>query len=238
MTLDLDRLEALTKEATPGPWFYNSYSAIFSTPKIKTYDEWFDTIPEGHTVERYGSCPACGDWKAPTACGLATPASNHGCRYFDEDYKRDPLVAHVPSHHGDTAIGRRAKDAELIEAAVNALPLLLEEVRQLREQVAAVGEANIHLNARLGEVKRERDLAVAHDRQPYPTAHAYEAACRALEKHRQDAKLLAEERDQVLAICATYDRADQPVAWQLARKVEAIFSVSRTPDRQDEEPPQ
>jgi hypothetical protein len=27
---------------------------------------------------------------------------------------------------------------------------------------------------------RERDLAVAHDRQPYPTAEAYEKACEAL----------------------------------------------------------
>jgi hypothetical protein len=34
------------------------------------------------------------------------------------------------------------------------------------------------LRARLAEVERERDLAVAHDTQPYPTAWAYEQACR------------------------------------------------------------
>jgi len=32
----------------------------------------------------------------------------------------------------------------------------------------------------------ERDLAVAHDRQPYPTAWAYEQACRALADARAD----------------------------------------------------
>ena len=38
--------------------------------------------------------------------------------------------------------------------------------------------------ARLAEVERERALAIAHDRQPYPTAHAYEQACKALETSR------------------------------------------------------
>ena len=43
------------------------------------------------------------------------------------------------------------------------------------------------LEARLVEVEQERDLAIAHDRQPYPTAWAYEQACAALEKHRKRA---------------------------------------------------
>ena len=40
------------------------------------------------------------------------------------------------------------------------------------------------VQARLVEVERERALAIAHDRQPYPTAHAYEQACKALETSR------------------------------------------------------
>jgi hypothetical protein len=36
------------------------------------------------------------------------------------------------------------------------------------------------LDAELQRTRKERDLAVAHDRQPYPTAWAYEQACRAL----------------------------------------------------------
>jgi hypothetical protein len=40
---------------------------------------------------------------------------------------------------------------------------------------------------RMEQLRRERDLAVAHDRQPYPTAWAYEQACKALETHRKRA---------------------------------------------------
>lgn len=43
---------------------------------------------------------------------------------------------------------------------------------------------NIHvengLRATLAQVIHERDLAIAHDRQPYPTAWAYEQACRTI----------------------------------------------------------
>ena len=34
--------------------------------------------------------------------------------------------------------------------------------------------------ARADAIERERDLAIAHDRQPYPTAWAYDQACKAL----------------------------------------------------------
>jgi len=52
------------------------------------------------------------------------------------------------------------------------------------------------LRLELGAVREERDLAVAHDRQPYPTADAYETACRALEKHRERADKAEAERDE------------------------------------------
>lgn len=38
---------------------------------------------------------------------------------------------------------------------------------------------------------RERDLAVAHDRQPYPTAWAYEQACRVRDETREKAEAMA-----------------------------------------------
>lgn len=44
-----------------------------------------------------------------------------------------------------------------------------------------------HTNGRIAELEAERDQAIAHDRQPYPTAWAYEQACAALEKHRKRA---------------------------------------------------
>jgi hypothetical protein len=44
---------------------------------------------------------------------------------------------------------------------------------------------NEKLEKRLEAAERERDLAVAHDRQPYPTAAAYEVVCAALEDKRK-----------------------------------------------------
>ena len=49
---------------------------------------------------------------------------------------------------------------------------------KLRQAIAAV-EA---LRERVVDLERERDLAVAHDLQPYPTAAAYEAVCKACTK--------------------------------------------------------
>jgi hypothetical protein len=43
---------------------------------------------------------------------------------------------------------------------------------------------------RCQKAEYERDLAIAHDRQPYPTAEAYDLACKALNKHRDHARRL------------------------------------------------
>ncbi|MFE5777098.1 hypothetical protein [Brachybacterium sp. NPDC056505] len=45
------------------------------------------------------------------------------------------------------------------------------------------------------KAKVERDEAIAHDRQPYPTAHAYEATCKALAEQRARAVKAEQERD-------------------------------------------
>jgi hypothetical protein len=55
------------------------------------------------------------------------------------------------------------------------------------------------------ELRRERDLAVAHDRQPYPTAWAYEQACKAL--HRKEAAI-----DRVLEFASRLDETGRQLA--------------------------
>lgn len=57
------------------------------------------------------------------------------------------------------------------------------------------GHVNTHAEAlevvpaaRIQWLEEERNFAIAHDRQPYPTADAYEKACAALEKHRDRAE--------------------------------------------------
>lgn len=61
---------------------------------------------------------------------------------------------------------------------------------------------------RCEELEHERDLAVAHDRQPYPTAEAYEKACAALWKHRAAVAELTAEHDATVAML---DWAEVPV---------------------------
>lgn len=142
---ELAAIRARADAASDGPWFYNGYSAVFSSPKTRPYDAWFDTIPEGHTVERYGDCPVCGEWQV-YPCGVApSPGVGHGCKFFTEDYRRDPLVAKVPSHHGDTAVEKRAADAEFIAAARADVPALCAEVDRLTAELARLADAVLAL---------------------------------------------------------------------------------------------
>jgi hypothetical protein len=86
--IDLDALEAAMREATPGPWAFDSYSTVQSAPRIQEYE-------------------------------------------FDESV--EPDVCKVPrTGHGDLGTVQGVKDAELIVAAVNALPGLIRELRELR----------------------------------------------------------------------------------------------------------
>jgi hypothetical protein len=80
------------------------------------------------------------------------------------------------SPHDSADLAAKHEDFELIAAAVNALPALLD---------------------RLEAAERERDLAIAHDLHPYPTAHAYEKVCVALETAKKRAEA-AERRVGVL----------------------------------------
>jgi hypothetical protein len=62
------------------------------------------------------------------------------------------------------------------------------------------------------QLRRERDQAIAHDRQPYPTAHAYERACAALHRHRDRAELLTATLREVLNAFTTARRDDGVIA--------------------------
>jgi hypothetical protein len=112
-----DLLDKRASEATEGPWFYNSYSMVFSSPKMPPYDSWHPE-DEGHTLERAGKCEPCGEWREPLCYPDGsvhwTWPRGHGCKHFEQDYDMSPEVAGVPSHHGDTAVRSRKADAEYI----------------------------------------------------------------------------------------------------------------------------
>jgi len=66
-------------------------------------------------------------------------------------------------------------NAALIVEVVNALPALLDELDTLERRVLAA--------------ERDRDRAIAHDTQPYPTAWAYEQVCKARDKWQARAEI-------------------------------------------------
>ena len=67
-------------------------------------------------------------------------------------------------------------------------------IPRVTDAVLAVRDREVeHLRA-------DRDLAIAHDRQPYPTAWAYEQACTALHTQRALAATAEQHRDQLAAV--------------------------------------
>jgi hypothetical protein len=65
--------------------------------------------------------------------------------------------------------------------------LLVELGVDMTNPTEVLAEKVVQQRERIVELEEERDLAIAHDRQPYPTAWAYEQACEALERHRERA---------------------------------------------------
>jgi hypothetical protein len=71
----------------------------------------------------------------------------------------------------------------------------------------------LSLMERAEAAERDRDLAIAHDRQPYPTAEAYELACAAVEKHRKRAKNAEAERDEARRELAEWRKGQKEGRW-------------------------
>lgn len=59
-------------------------------------------------------------------------------------------------------------------------PIVYEQA--IEDALDILAAEAVAASARADQAERERDLAIAHDRQPYPTAAAYEAVCKARTK--------------------------------------------------------
>jgi hypothetical protein len=103
-------------------------------------------------------------------------------------------------------------DLAAANAALDSVSDLLDEARVQRARAAYARMEDDRDSVRdmlrdatgvLDMFREQRDLAIAHDRQPYPTADAYEVACAALEKHRARA-------DKAEAELARYTAAPLP----------------------------
>jgi hypothetical protein len=158
-------IRQLAEAATPGPWYYDSYSWIASGPLMQPYEKW-DT--GNHSCERYGTCPECGEWKkSPYA---PSPGLGHGCKLHDEEYRREPTVARVPAHHGDTAIDAHRWDADHISTWHPGVALLVAdwlEAKAIEYETRCTTVAQQRFVA--GEYGGDPDPAVALARALHPT---------------------------------------------------------------------
>jgi chromosome segregation ATPase len=84
-------------------------------------------------------------------------------------------------------------------------------MRLMQTAMSAVADRIAQLTADVKRLTKERDLAIAHDRQPYPTAEAYEKACAALNKHREahEKERVAHERTKAKLAEARRDYDDE-----------------------------
>jgi hypothetical protein len=104
---------------------------------------------------------------------------------------RQPPVSVAGEIPEDVAVAEQEMQAMLDSDALYSTAVTLKDEvealeRQLNELALAHSLEKEELEARLAEAERRRDLAIAHDTQPYPTAHAYERVCAALNKSREE----------------------------------------------------
>jgi len=113
---EIAALRARCEAATPGPWYWNSYSMVQSSPM---------TVAE-QALENRILAENDGD-----------PAALDDPRYKTEWYQAESAVCFVPASHGDTATGRHAADAAFIAEARTDIPALLGALAASQAQVAA-----------------------------------------------------------------------------------------------------
>ena len=113
----MDRIEEITKRleaATPGPWGFNSYSAIFTG-----HPDYEDTDWDDEYLPRYAD--------DPTKYWTAMSERVNG-------YRRTNYVAGVPALVGDTSEYNHKADAEFIAHAPDDLDYLLKRLKALQNE--------------------------------------------------------------------------------------------------------
>lgn len=136
----------LCEAATPGPWFYDSYSRVQSEPLVRLAHQWHKENFGGRNLDEIPE----EDWK----------------RLAKEEPRT--LVARVPVQAGDTATEQGGKDAEFIAAARVGWPATMDALEAERrtsmkwvKQHDAVLAASQARDAELALVTAERDRLAA-----------------------------------------------------------------------------
>ena len=127
MAFDLDKLERLLQEATPRPWFWDSYSLIAS-----------QSVEPNDPLDQESMCDDCERPFFEHFDFYRQHRSYRICESFRQAERERPWVRVAtmgnlpPGGHGDQLHDKRQQAAaELIELAINGLPELIARIREL-----------------------------------------------------------------------------------------------------------
>jgi len=148
-----------------------------------------------------------------TKCGLRAVPTTYPVGGGSEPLR---LVYRCPSEECGYAVSQpmaatfAEKDQEIEKQRANIIDMDVS-LQHHDAETAEADERIAALESKLRTVERERDLAIAHDRQPYPTAAAYEAACEALNATKSKLREAEERNVQLRAALYGTTAANQMV---------------------------
>lgn len=174
-----------------------------------------DRVRARHTRGPDGRCTYClfDYWPCVTICLLDGPPCGPDCEEWHEPVEKPgPAATEATDRRDCPPCDAGVEHTELRERCEATVRMILAGTgaHTVNEWAEYVTAAVLPIfTCRIDELRRERDLAIAHDRQPYPTAWAYEQACTALHKHRDRAEQLASALGEAIAAFSTTAR-EQP----------------------------
>ena len=158
-----------------------------------------------------GRCPECGrawDERGVLSMLPVPPCGCHSCPEHEREHilgllteslrQRDFTVRQREQllEERATAIREKAVSDQHVATLRSRLDVSVREEQRLAEQIREERE-------RTRAAIRERDLARAHDAQPYPTAEAYERVCAALKEAKAEALKWRRIRTPTHGSCCT-----------------------------------
>ncbi|MGW0795969.1 hypothetical protein [Streptomyces sp. NPDC002692] len=215
---------------------YTEFQTVVSRLR-RNADGLIDAANAAHQTVPEDACSSVeidGEEIRVRGAGTMSPESRAAFGEVVEAVKRRYLAEHPPTEPVDPE--RRERYAEALYATLETSPsrspwASLGAIRRL-VWYARADAAMAVSDAEQTKLRRDLELAVAHDRQPYPTAWAYGQACQAL-RRKTDAL------ERVLTLAASLDEtvrelAGPNIVHPVAAHLRSIADTASTPAQPQE----
>jgi hypothetical protein len=104
----------------------------------------------------------------------------------------------------------------------------MAKLRDISADELLLAYTKVEVVREVEELRRERDLALAHDTQPYPTADAYEKVCAALEKAKYERDFWAWKYERREAECEELATQIKELATQIVDTQKALAATAKS----------